>query len=133
MTGIRLPDLRPILCLAGIEAFFDGHGVVTLHNTGTCLKRLKAEAARWRKAHDKIIAYAADVEAKAKESIAEVAAENAELREDKARLDWLEATDGVKAVGLGGGPWIAYRYPLYKQQKFSSIRAAIDAARKEPR
>lgn len=42
---------------------------------------LEAEATRWREAHDKIIAYAADVETKAKESIAEVAAENAALRD----------------------------------------------------
>jgi regulator of replication initiation timing len=50
------------------------------------ITELEAEAQRWREAHDKIIAYAADVEEKAKESIAEVAAENATLKNERDRL-----------------------------------------------
>jgi hypothetical protein len=49
--------------------------------------------------------------------------ENAELRADKERLDWLEASD----------LWPAYLdfWPNHLPQLGGSLRAAIDAARKE--
>ncbi len=99
---------------------------------------LEAEAQRWRKAHDKIIAYAADVEERAKESIAEAAAENAVLREDKVRLDWLlENVDGDRDTErIGAWLWdiAASLCPLNYDEADNTQRwgrAAIDAARKE--
>lgn len=112
------------------------------------IAELEAEAQRWRKAHDKIIAYAADVEERAKESIAEAAAESAALREDKARLDWLEqigfstrhdtflpghplVKSGVHSRRAESGEWMWTA--RWISSEFKTARAAIDAARKESR
>ena len=91
------------------------------------INALEAEAQRWRDAHDRIIEYAASVEEKAKESIADVAAEIAALREDKARL--VEALEkAVDVYGKPGGPW---NVPSEPGSWLAQARAAIDAARKE--
>lgn len=61
------------------------------------------------------------------EELRQVRAENAALREDKARLDWLE--DNCACRGGGSGATYSFRTPA--DVEHGLLRAAIDAARKE--
>lgn len=51
-----------------------------------CVELLKADAARWRNAHDAIVKYAADKSEEASESLREAGAEITRLREENAAL-----------------------------------------------
>lgn len=111
------------------------------------IKELENDAARWRHAHDEIVKYAADKSEEARESLQEAGEEitrlreeNAALREDKARLDWLlENVEGDRETERIGA-WIWDIATLLCPVDYGEAndtqkwgRAAIDAARKEPR
>ena len=64
------------------------------------------------------------------EEIDELKKENAALREDAERLDWLDKTgakEGHAFCGIGYG---YYRYYAHAGKKWPTARATIDAARK---
>jgi hypothetical protein len=58
--------------------------------------------------------------------IARLRAENAGLREDKARIDWQEANGSRGVYRMISGSWFR---PGFGQFHYESFREAIDAAR----
>jgi len=60
----------------------------------------------------------------------EQAKEIAELRKDKARLDWLQSNTRVSSLHMGGQHRYSMRFAVQEGMRGPSFRAAIDEAMK---
>ncbi len=86
--------------------------------TQMAARRIGAAAARWKSGEINAVAFADAVDRFA-DAVAELERENAALRADKERLDWLAVSD----------EW--FDVPATESFTPQTFRAAIDAARKE--
>lgn len=74
--------------------------------------------AAWSSGFDPVVVSAAELARRLRERCAELERENAELRKDKKRLDWLTTQNRVD-----------YSISYWRKTDTKTLRAALDAAR----